>query len=67
MAVNEEDCKSPPVFPLWPGTAVSAGTSSAEAGPGSGLIVLSAVTGAGHCTRLTRPELAREIYTAMNI
>ena len=27
MAVNEEHGKSPPVFPLWPGTAVSAGTS----------------------------------------
>ena len=27
MAVNEEDGKSPAVFPLWPGTAVSAGTS----------------------------------------
>ena len=63
----KEDAKSPPVFPQWPGTAVSAGTSSAEAGLGSGLIVLSAVTGAGHCTRLSRPELATQIYTAMNI
>ena len=48
------------IFPLCSGTAVSVWTSSAEAGSGSDLIVLSAVTGARHCTNQARPELDTE-------
>ena len=63
MPMKKITAKLSAIFPLCSGTAVSVWTSSAEAGSGSDLIVLSAVTGARHCTNLTRPELDRGSLT----
>ena len=70
MQMNRINTKLSAIFPLCSGTAVSVWTSSAEAGSGSDLIVLSAVTGARHWA-LHQPNQAgagqRILNTAMNI